>query len=88
MRFHRAPGLAAVPPRPRPVSRHQSRRPDRAPTPMTPEEALSWALNEGGAHRVMSSTSRIDHLEANIWAVGNHGPGGLITGRSGLSSGG
>lgn len=59
--------------------------PDRGPTPMTPEEALTWALNEGGAHRVMSSTSRIDHLESNIWAVGNHGPGGLITGRSGLS---
>jgi len=59
--------------------------PDRAPTPMTPEEALCWALNEGGAHRVITTTSRIDHLEANVWAVGHCSGGGLITGRSGLS---
>jgi aryl-alcohol dehydrogenase-like predicted oxidoreductase len=54
---------------------------DKPATPMTPGEALCWALNEGGGHRVITSTSRIDHLEANIWAVTHCGSGGsLITG--------
>ncbi len=54
--------------------------PDRAATPMTPAEALCWALNEGGAHRTITTTSQIAHLEANAWAVNNCGGGGLITG--------
>jgi len=54
--------------------------PDRAATPMTPAEALCWGLNDGGAHRVITTTSSIAHLEANVWAVNNCGGGGLISG--------
>lgn len=32
-------------------------------------DSLRWALSDGGAHRVLTTTSRIDHLEANIAAV-------------------
>lgn len=54
---------------------------ERPATPMTPAESLCWALNEGGSHRVISTTSRIDHLEANVWAVTHCATGGsLITG--------
>jgi hypothetical protein len=52
----------------------------RPPTPMTVDEALCWALGEGGAHRIITTTSRLDHLEHNVWAVTNCGRGGLITG--------
>ena len=38
---------------------------------MTVDEALCWALGEGGAHRVISTTTRLDHLESNVWAVTN-----------------
>jgi aryl-alcohol dehydrogenase-like predicted oxidoreductase len=54
--------------------------PDRAATPMTYGESLCWALNEGGAHRVITTTSKITHLEANVWALNNCGGGGLISG--------
>jgi aryl-alcohol dehydrogenase-like predicted oxidoreductase len=54
--------------------------PDRAATPMTHGESLCWALNEGGAHRVITTTSKITHLEENAWAVNNCGGGGLISG--------
>jgi len=49
------------------------------PTPMTVPEALNWALNEGGAHRVMMSTTRLDHLEANVHAITSPTTGRLIT---------
>jgi aryl-alcohol dehydrogenase-like predicted oxidoreductase len=32
-------------------------------------ECLFWALTEGGAHRVLTTTSQIEHLEANVEAV-------------------
>jgi aryl-alcohol dehydrogenase-like predicted oxidoreductase len=35
------------------------------------EESLLWALTEGGAHRVLTTTTRLDHLEANVAAVEN-----------------
>ena len=54
--------------------------PDRAATPMTHGESLCWALKEGGAHRVITTTSKITHLEENAWAVNNCGGGGLISG--------
>lgn len=40
-----------------------------AATPMTTEECLYWALFEAVAHRVVTTTTRLDHLEANIHAV-------------------
>jgi hypothetical protein len=52
----------------------------RPPTPMTVEEALCWALGEGGAHRIITTTTRLPHLEANVWSVSNCNRGGLITG--------
>ncbi len=58
----------------------------RPPTPMTVDEALNWALDEGGAHRVVTTTSRLDHLESNVAAVLTPNTGRLITGGSGLSS--
>jgi aryl-alcohol dehydrogenase-like predicted oxidoreductase len=39
------------------------------PTPMTPEECLYWALFEAVAHRVVTTTTRMEHLDANISAV-------------------
>lgn len=51
----------------------------RPPTPMTVDEALCWALGEGGAHRIIMTTSRIDHLEANAYAVASPPSGRLIT---------
>ena len=54
---------------------------DRPATPMTPGEALCWALNEGGGHRVITTTSRVDHLEANIWAVTHCTSGGGLISR-------
>lgn len=59
----------------------------RPPTPMTVEEALTWALDEGGAHRIISTTSRLDHLESNVASVMTPNTGRLIAGGSGLSSG-
>jgi aryl-alcohol dehydrogenase-like predicted oxidoreductase len=55
------------------------------PTPMTPDECLEWALTEGGAHRVVITTTRLDHLDANIAAVSSPSSGRLIGGASGLS---
>lgn len=49
------------------------------PTPMTVEEALNWALTEGGAHRVITTTSRLDHLESNVHAITSPSTGRLIT---------
>jgi len=46
---------------------------------MTVGEALNWALREGGAHRVISTTSRLDHLEANVHAITSPSTGRLIT---------
>jgi aryl-alcohol dehydrogenase-like predicted oxidoreductase len=34
-------------------------------------DSLLWALNEGGAHRVLTTTSRLSHLEENVAAVRN-----------------
>ncbi len=50
-----------------------------APTPMTVPEALNWALNEAGAHRIMTTTTRLDHLEANVHAITSPTSGRLIT---------
>lgn len=36
---------------------------------LRPEQALAWALREGGAHRVIATTSRLRHLERNVAAV-------------------
>ena len=49
------------------------------PTPMTVPEALNWALNEGGATRAMMTTTRLDHLEANVRAITSPMSGRLIT---------
>ena len=54
----------------------------RAATPMTPEECLLWTLGEGGAHRVVTTTTRPEHLEANIYAVTTPSTGRLIAGPS------
>ncbi len=35
----------------------------------TAGESLLWALTEGGAHRVLTTTSRMSHLEGNVAAV-------------------
>lgn len=51
----------------------------RPPTPMTVEEALNWALGEGGAHRIITTTTRVDHLEYNASAVSTPVSGRLIT---------
>ena len=58
----------------------------RPPTPMTVDEALNWALDEGGAHRIITTTSRLDHLESNVATILTPNTGRLITGGSGLSS--
>jgi aryl-alcohol dehydrogenase-like predicted oxidoreductase len=55
------------------------------PTPMTPDEALNWALSEGGAHRIITTTTRLEHLESNVYALTSPISGRLITARSGLS---
>lgn len=60
--------------------------PRQSATPMTIDEALLWALTDGGAHRVITTTSRLEHLEFNINAVANPPSGRLITGGAGLSS--
>jgi len=54
-------------------------------TPMSPEECLLWALREGGAHRVVTTTTRPEHLESNIYAVTTPSTGRLIAGPSSLS---
>lgn len=51
----------------------------RPPTPMTVDEALNWALGEGGAHRIITTTTRVDHLEYNAGAVASPASGRLIT---------
>lgn len=53
--------------------------PRRPPTPMTVDEALGWALSEGGGHRIITTTTRLPHLEANVAAVTNPASGRLIT---------
>ena len=50
------------------------------PTPMTAEECLYWALFEAVAHRVLITTSRMAHLEANISAVESLRTGRAISG--------
>lgn len=50
-----------------------------APTPMTPGEALAWALTEGGAHRIITTTTRLEHLESNVDAVRSGATDRLIT---------
>jgi len=40
-----------------------------AATPMSPEECLHWALYEAVAHRVVTTTTRMEHLDANINAI-------------------
>jgi aryl-alcohol dehydrogenase-like predicted oxidoreductase len=49
------------------------------PTPMSVEEALNWALTEGGAHRIITTTTRLDHLESNVYALTSPTTGRLIT---------
>jgi aryl-alcohol dehydrogenase-like predicted oxidoreductase len=51
----------------------------RPATPMTVDEALHWALGEGGAHRVITTTTSLDHLEANVGCMTSPAGGGLIT---------
>ncbi len=84
----------ALPRFPKPVSPGATWRLARAllgragralPTPMTVEECLSWALGEGGCHRVLATTTRPEHLEANAYAVSTPSSGRLIGGASGLS---
>jgi predicted aldo/keto reductase-like oxidoreductase len=58
------------------------------PTPMSPEECLWWALYEAVAHRVVMTTTRIDHLRANLGIVDQRATDRLIGGPSGPSSGG
>jgi aryl-alcohol dehydrogenase-like predicted oxidoreductase len=58
----------------------------RPPTLMSVDEALLWALTDGGAHRVLTTTSSWEHLDHNIAAVANPPSGRLITGGAGLSS--
>lgn len=36
----------------------------------SPDEALEWALNQGQAHRVVTTTTRLSHLETNV-AIAN-----------------
>ncbi|MDZ4760502.1 MAG: aldo/keto reductase [Alphaproteobacteria bacterium] len=36
---------------------------------MAPADALGWALSNGGAHRVLTSTTSLDHLRQNAAAV-------------------
>ncbi|MEZ5936696.1 MAG: aldo/keto reductase [Hyphomonadaceae bacterium] len=36
---------------------------------MAPDKAINWALHEGGAHRILVTTTRVDRLEANARAV-------------------
>jgi len=60
--------------------------PRQGATPMTIDEALLWALTDGGAHRLITTTSRLEHLESNINAVANPPSGRLISGGTGLSS--
>ena len=59
--------------------------PRQAATPMTIDEALLWALTDGGAHRVVTTTSRLEHLEFNINAVANPPSGRLLPGGPGLA---
>lgn len=47
--------------------------------PMSVEEALNWALTEGGAHRIITTTTRLDHLEKNVRALAGPASGRLIT---------
>lgn len=49
------------------------------PTPMTVDECLNWALTEGGAHRIITSTTALKHLEANVYAITSPTTGRLIT---------
>ncbi|HVY88742.1 MAG TPA: aldo/keto reductase [Hyphomonadaceae bacterium] len=50
------------------------------PTPMTADECLQWALGEAGAHRVVVTTTRLDHLEANVDSLTAPSSGRLIGG--------
>lgn len=64
----------ATPRHPAPTSLSSARRlasallhpADGLPKPkLTPSEALAWSLTEGGAHRVVCTTTQIARLEAN-----------------------
>jgi aryl-alcohol dehydrogenase-like predicted oxidoreductase len=55
------------------------------PTPMSPEESLWWALHEAVAHRVVMTTTRMDHLRNNIGAVESVRSDRLIAGLAGIS---
>jgi hypothetical protein len=46
---------------------------------MTVDEALNWALTEGGAHRIITTTTRLDHLESNVYGLTSPTTGRLIT---------
>lgn len=51
----------------------------RPATPMTVDEALHWALGEGGAHRIITTTTKLEHLESNVGCMVSPVTGGLIT---------
>lgn len=36
---------------------------------ISPRDALIWALSQGGAHRVVTTTTRMDHLDQNVAAA-------------------
>lgn len=59
--------------------------PRQSSTPMTIDEALLWALTDGGAHRVITTTSRLEHLEFNVNAVANPPSGRLLRDDPGLA---
>jgi hypothetical protein len=56
------------------------------PTPMTPEECLWWALYEAVAHRVVMTTTSMDHLRGNVGIVEQRTGSGLIGSSGGHSS--
>jgi aryl-alcohol dehydrogenase-like predicted oxidoreductase len=53
--------------------------------PMSPEECLWWALYEAVAHRVVMTTTTMDHLKANVGAIESRPSGRLIASAAGLS---
>lgn len=55
------------------------------PTPMSPEECLWWALYEAVAHRVVMTTTSMNHLRDNVGAVESRPSGRLIASAAGLS---
>lgn len=49
------------------------RAPSASSIPTTFGKAIKWSLNEGGAHSIITTTSRLDHLEANINVIKESG---------------